>query len=88
VAGLMRRQYLVTEDQVAKLDSLSKREGVSATEIVRRAIESYHPDRDDAELERLIDIMTESVREAVKEVRAARRLVHQANRDYSKRKAG
>jgi predicted transcriptional regulator len=88
VAGLMRRQYLVTEDQVAKLDSLSKREGVSATEIVRRAIESYHPDRDDAELERLIDIMTQSVREAVKEVRAARRLVHQANRDYSKRKAG
>ncbi len=88
MTGLIRRQYLVTEDHVAKLDSLSKREGVSATEIVRRAIESYQPDKDDAELERLIELMTENVREAVREVRAARRLVRRANRDYSRRKAG
>ena len=38
MSTLLRRQYLVTEENVAKLNSLSAEEGVSATEIVRRAI--------------------------------------------------
>lgn len=88
MAALLRRQYLVTEENVSKLDNLSAAEGVSATEIVRRAIESYHASEDDAGLERLVDMMAESVRAAVKEVRAARKLVRKANQDYAERKAG
>ena len=88
MAALLRRQYLVTEENVSKLNHLSVAEGVSATEIVRRAIESYHASEDDAELERLVDMMAESVRGAVKEVRAARKLVRKANKDYAERKAG
>jgi hypothetical protein len=87
MSALLRRQYLVTEENVTKLDNLSAAEGVSATEIVRRAIESYHTSEDDAELERLVDLMADSVREAVKEVRAARKLVRKANREYAERKA-
>ncbi len=85
MSALLRRQYLVTEDNVAKLDNLSSEEGVSATEIVRRAIDSYHASGDDAELERLVDMMATSVHEAVKEVRAARKLVRKANQDYAAR---
>lgn len=86
MSALLRRQYLVTEENVAKLDDLSSEAGVSVTEIVRRAIDAYHASGDDEELERLVDMMAASVREAVKEVRAARKLVRKANQDYAKRK--
>jgi len=85
MSALLRRQYLVTEANVAKLENLSSEEGVSATEIVRRAIDAYHGGGDDAELERLVYLMATSVSEAVKEVRAARKLVRQANQSYANR---
>ena len=38
---LIRQQYLVPRKSVKKLREMSRREGVSAGEIVRRAIEAY-----------------------------------------------
>jgi hypothetical protein len=43
VDQLVRQQYLVPRRSVAKLRQLSKQQKVSATEIVRRAIEAYDP---------------------------------------------
>ena len=43
VDELLRQQYLVPRRSVAKLRQLSKQQKVSATEIVRRAIEAYDP---------------------------------------------
>jgi hypothetical protein len=43
VDELIRQQYLVPRRSVAKLRQLSKQQKVSATEIVRRAIEAYDP---------------------------------------------
>jgi hypothetical protein len=40
---LIRQQYLVPRRSVVKLKELSKAERVSATEIVRRAIDAYDP---------------------------------------------
>jgi hypothetical protein len=40
---LVRQQYLVPRRSVAKLRLLSRQQKVSATEIVRRAIEAYDP---------------------------------------------
>ena len=40
---LVRQQYLVPRRSVAKLRRLSKAQRVSATEIVRRAIDAYDP---------------------------------------------
>jgi hypothetical protein len=40
-ADLMRQQYLVSRKSVKKLREMSRREGVSAGELVRRAIEAY-----------------------------------------------
>ena len=86
MAELLRRQYLVTEDNVEKLKAISKSEGVSATEVVRRAIEAYQP-RGDAELEKLVEMMSESVHEAIQEVRYARKVVQQVNKEFRERKA-
>jgi hypothetical protein len=38
---LMRQQYLVPRKSVKKLREMSRREGVSAGELARRAIEGY-----------------------------------------------
>lgn len=40
-ADLMRQQYLVPRKSVNKLREMSRREGVSAGELARRAIEAY-----------------------------------------------
>ena len=40
-ADLMRQQYLVPRKNVKKLREMSRREGVSAGELARRAIEAY-----------------------------------------------
>jgi hypothetical protein len=47
VDELVRQQYLVPRRSVAKLRQLSKSQKVSATEIVRRAIDAYDPKSDD-----------------------------------------
>lgn len=47
VDELVRQQYLVPRRSVAKLHQLSKQHKVSATEIVRRAIDAYDPQSDD-----------------------------------------
>ena len=41
VEDLMRQQYLVPRKSVKKLREMSQREGVSAGELARRAIEAY-----------------------------------------------
>jgi enamine deaminase RidA (YjgF/YER057c/UK114 family) len=41
VEDLMRQQYLVPRKNVKKLREMSRREGVSAGELARRAIEAY-----------------------------------------------
>jgi hypothetical protein len=47
VDELVRQQYLVPRRSVAKLRQLSRQHKVSATEIVRRAIEAYDPSSGD-----------------------------------------
>ena len=48
VDQLVRQQYLVPRRSVVKLRQLSKSHRVSATEIVRRAIDAYDPQADEA----------------------------------------
>jgi len=74
MAELMRRQYLVTEENISKLEDISTAEGVSATEIVRRAIDAYHPnDVDDLAAPELMELVAERLKEAVEDTRKTRR---------------
>lgn len=83
---LVRRQYLVTRDNLAKIKLISKEQDCSATEVVRRAIDSYNPnDSEEIKLEELVDMMASNVREAIAEVRNARKSVSQVNEEYKKK---
>ena len=62
---LLRQQYLVPRKSVKKLREMSRREGVSAGELARRAIETYTSGK----------VLTESEQEAAAEEAAARGLL-------------
>jgi enamine deaminase RidA (YjgF/YER057c/UK114 family) len=64
--ALMRQQYLVSRKSVKKLRAMSRREGVSAGELARRAIDAYtsgnviaEPDEEKASRAVLKDIHTQ-----------------------------
>ena len=74
MAELMRRQYLVTEDQVSKLEDISKAEGVSATEVVRRAIDAYHSnDADEMAAPDLMALVSSRLKETIADTQKTRR---------------
>lgn len=85
---LLRKQYLVTSDNVSKLEEIAGAEGVAATEIVRRAIEAYQPGNDEGEMDKLVELMSDSVREAIKKVRSARKAVRETKKELEKKQAG
>jgi hypothetical protein len=93
VDELIRQQYLVPRRSVAKLRQLSKLQKVSATEIVRRAIDAYDPLSEDrtvqeaAALELLAEVHGE-LRKAIRRIdsdTAALRLRQRALDDGSLR---
>lgn len=74
MAELMRRQYLVTEENISKLEDISNAEGVSVTEIVRRAIDAYHPnDADDLAAPELMELVSKRLKEAIADTQKTRR---------------
>mgnify|MGYP000093119779 CR=1 FL=1 len=84
MAKLMRKQYLVTEKNLSKLENISKKLGVSATEIVRRAIDVYDPDRDkDFEAPELMDLVSIRLKETIKSTQRANRVVSKTLKSIS-----
>ncbi len=76
MSRLVRRQYLVTQQNLAKLEAAAKAEGVSATEIVRRAIDRYHPlGSDEMDAPELMELVSTRLKEAIASVRKANRTV-------------
>lgn len=62
-----RCHWLVSPEHMRKIQSLAQRERVSASEIVRRAIEAYSPDADydsEALAGAALDAMSRAIREA------------------------
>jgi len=80
MAELLRKQFLVTEANINKLTLISRSEGISATEVVRRAIDAYQPAdaADDAAPEELMELVAERLKEAIAATRASNRAVEQA----------
>ena len=76
---LLRKQYLVTPDNVSKLEALAKANGTSATDIVRRAIDAYDPGGFDEMGEtELMALVSERLKEVIKDTQATRRRLNKA----------
>ncbi|MCZ6799070.1 MAG: hypothetical protein O7F12_01140 [Nitrospirae bacterium] len=70
---LIRKQYLVSQRNVSKLERLAKRKGISATAIVREAIEAYDPEGLDVLGEQeLMNLVSTRLKDAIEDTQATR----------------
>ncbi|MDA0737521.1 MAG: hypothetical protein O2999_14240 [Nitrospirae bacterium] len=71
---LIRKQYLVSQRNVSKLERLAKHKKTSATAIVREAIDAYDPEGFDALKENeLMALVSARLKEAIHDTRSTRK---------------
>jgi predicted DNA-binding protein len=84
--SLIRKQYLVSQRNVSKLERLAKRKGTSATAIVREAIEAYNPDGLDVLGEQeLMTLVATRLKDAIKDTQSTRRKLHKTLKRLGKK---
>jgi DNA-binding protein Fis len=70
---LVRKQFLISPDQIKKLELLAKKEKSSAAEMVRKAIDAYSPKlsngMDESEL---LELVASRVKEAIADTKKTR----------------
>lgn len=71
--SLVRKQFLITKSQVEKLEKLAGGVGISATEVLRRAIDAYAPVQTTADMEapELLNLLQSRLKEAIDTAKAA-----------------
>lgn len=73
---MIRKQFLVTPATAKRLEQLASKRGTSASEIVRRAINSYDVNDPEAiESSELMELVAVRLKEAIKSTRRAQRTV-------------
>ena len=67
IIKIYRKQFLISESQIKKLESLAKKERVSAAEMVRQAIDAYNPDErnNDIDVSELLSLVHKKLIEAI-----------------------
>lgn len=74
--NLIRKQYLVSEENAQKVEKLASSRGTSAADIVRQAIEAYEPyGVEDMESPDLMELVSEKLKEAISATKKANRKV-------------
>jgi len=77
--NLIRKQYLVSEENIQKVEKLANSKGTSAAEIVRQAIEAFDPqNKNDMTAPDLMELVSDKLKEAITSTRKANRKVARA----------
>lgn len=75
-SNLVRKQFLISEDSVAKLEKLAETRHISASEVVRQAIDSYDPYQSkEMEMPELMDLVSVRLKEAIISTKKANKKV-------------
>ncbi len=83
---LIRKQYLVSQRNVSKLERLAKRKGTSATAIVREAIEAYDPEGFDVLGEQeLMNLVATRLKDAIKDTQSTRQKLNKTLKHLGKK---
>jgi predicted DNA-binding protein len=84
--SLIRKQYLVSQRNVSKLERLAKRKGTSATAIVREAIEAYDPEGlDKIGEQELMTLVATRLKDAIKDTQSTRQKLHKTLKSLRKK---
>ena len=78
-SNLVRKQFLVSTENVDKLHRIAKQRGGSMTEVVRKAIDAFEPEEAETlEAPELMALLAGQLQEALKATEAANRKVDAA----------
>lgn len=78
-SNLVRKQFLVSTENVEKLNRIARKRGGSVTEVVRKAIDAFEPEETETlEAPELMDLLAGQLQEALKATEAANRKVDAA----------
>lgn len=77
--NLVRKQYLMSSDNISKLEQLAQQEGTSSAQIVRLAIDAYDPDNQISlqEEKELMALVSSRLQEAIADTRSTRERLEQ-----------
>jgi predicted DNA-binding protein len=72
--NMVRKQYLMSSENISKVDRLAKKTGASSAQIVRLAVEAYDPDSDigDPEETELMELVSSRLKEAISDTKKTR----------------
>ena len=83
---LIRKQYLVSQRNVSKLERLAKWKGTSATAIVRDAIEAYDPEGGDGLGDQeLMALVSTRLKDAISDTQATRKKLQRTLKSLRKK---
>jgi len=73
--NLVRKQYLMSSENISKVDQLAKQSGSSSAKIVRLAVDAYDPDNHMSlnEEKDLMELVSSRLKEAIADTRTTRR---------------
>lgn len=65
-SNMIRKQFLISKESIAKLEQLAEKCHISASEVVRRAIDSYEPHQSqEMKMPELTDLVSARLKEAI-----------------------
>lgn len=73
--NLVRKQIMLSNANIRKLEKISSDNGVSVAEVVRMAVDSYNPSVEDMGDQELMELVSQRLKDAIKETdRVSRRV--------------
>lgn len=86
--NLIRKQYLVSEENIQKVEKLASSKGTSAAEIVRQAIDAFDPQNaNEMAASDLMELVSDKLKEAITSTRKANNKVAKALKSIDSVKA-
>lgn len=74
--NLVRKQIMLSNSNIKKLKEISNDKGVSVAEVVRLAVENYDPSEGSLAEKELMAIVSQRLKEAIKDTSRVRRKVN------------
>jgi len=68
--NLVRKQFLISESNIVKLNELATKKNTSAADVVRLAIDAYDPS-EDIEMPELMELVEARLKEAIESTKKA-----------------
>ena len=80
--NLVRKQFLISESNIEKLDRLATQDNISAANVVRLAIEAYNPSEKIDQPE-LMELVSNRLKEAISSTQSANQKISKILEDTS-----